>query len=79
MSHQGIRQVLTYLPIFFIGLFFRKAIFRLANHAFSLPTILITAGLFIASEVINYALDHSVFAEWDDTCLLYTSPSPRDS
>ncbi|MGV0409861.1 acyltransferase family protein [Corynebacterium resistens] len=72
MSHQGIRQVLTYLPIFFIGLFFRKAIFRLANHAFSLPTILITAGLFIASEVINYALDHSVFAEWDDTIAALT-------
>lgn len=72
MSHQGIRQVLTYLPIFFVGLFLREYIFRLANHALRLPIALGAAVLFVVSELANYGLDHTVFADWNDTIAAVT-------
>lgn len=72
MSHQGIRQVLTYLPVFFIGLFFRRMIFRLAHHAFSLPVAAGALVLFVMSELANYTLERTVFAEWNDTVAAVT-------
>ncbi|WP_282938031.1 acyltransferase family protein [Corynebacterium auriscanis] len=72
MSHQGVRQVLTYLPIFFVGLFFRQVVFRLANHAFSCAVVVTTLSVFIVSEVATYALNRTLFAEWNDTVAAVT-------
>ena len=72
MSHQGTRQVLMYLPIFFVGLFLREYIFSLANHAFKLPVAFGAAALFVSSEVANYGLEQKVFAEWNDTIAAVT-------
>lgn len=66
------RHVLTFAPMFFIGLHCRDFFFRLAKRAFNPLVILGSAVLFFSSEYVMRTLAKTLFSDWTPTVAALT-------
>ena len=66
------RQVLTYAPMFFIGLHCRDFFFRLAREAFRPWVVIGSAALFFGSEFLTRTLAKTIFSDWTPTVAAQT-------
>lgn len=67
VDEQWPRNLVQYLPIFMIGLHYRRFFFALAHHALKIWAIVGVLGLFAIFESISRYLKATAFAEWNST------------
>ncbi|WP_408925968.1 acyltransferase family protein [Corynebacterium sp. YSMAA1_1_F7] len=66
------RHVLTFAPMFFIGLHGRDLFFRLARNAFRPWLVVGSAALFFGSEYLMRTLSTTLFSDWTPTVAALT-------